>query len=59
MDALDPNVLTSLINRHVGSLTDSEKQFAFIDQEERERELLKKASARWSEVVQFLDNLED
>ena len=54
LDALDPNVLERLIRDAVDPLIDWEEWNAVEARESEERDLLKQASDRWPDVVDFL-----
>lgn len=54
LDALDPSTLSALVEDHVLALRDEERWEAMEELEEEGQSLLRDASARWSEVVDFL-----
>jgi len=54
LDALNPDVLSSLIRDEVAKHTDEDKRQARIEEEEEGKELLTEVSSRWEEVVDFL-----
>lgn len=55
LDALDPDVLSSLIRDEAAKHTNEDKQQARIDEQEEGKELLTEVSVRWEEVVDFLN----
>jgi len=54
LDALDPDVLSSLIRDEAAKHTDEDKRQARIVEQEEGKEILTEVSARWQEVVDFL-----
>lgn len=57
LDALDPDVLTSLIETEIQSHLDMELFESQKDRQETERELLVKVSDNWGEVVQRVEEI--
>jgi len=55
LDALEPRVIVNLIRAHVEAVRDEDRWLEAVEEEERHTDLLNKASARWSEVVDFLE----
>lgn len=58
LDALEPAVLVNLIRDTIESVRDEDAWQEAVDEEDHHKELLTKASTRWSEVVAFLENNE-
>ncbi len=56
LDALDPDVLSSLIRDEAAKHTDEDKRQARIEEQEEGKELLAEVSVRWEEVVEFLED---
>lgn len=54
LDALDPDVLSSLIKDEAAKHTDEDKRQARIEEQEEGEVLLTEVSVRWEEVVEFL-----
>lgn len=54
LDALDPDVLSSLIRDEAAIHTDEDKRQARIEEQAEGKELLTEVSARWRDVVDFL-----
>jgi len=55
LDALEPRVLVDLIRNTVLSFRDEDKWSERVESEDRDRELLGKASDRWEDVVELLE----
>lgn len=56
LDALEPSVLVNLIRETVLEFRDEDKWEEMVQREDRDRELLGKASERWPEVVTLLED---
>lgn len=56
LDALEPTVLIDLIRTEVERVMDKRKWQARYDEQESQRELLTKASEKWEDVADFLEN---
>lgn len=56
LDALEPSVLTGLIETAVNSVLDQEEWNAALDKQAVGRELLRKTASRWEEVVEHLES---
>ena len=54
LDALPPDVLSSLIRDEAAKHTDEDKRQARIEEQEEGKELLTEVCTRWEEVVDFL-----
>jgi len=59
LDALDPSILDDLIHDHVDELTDAMRLHAAQARQRRYKNLLRQASDRWDEVVDFLRSNDD
>jgi hypothetical protein len=55
LDALDPDVITTLITSKIEEFLDTDKWAESEARKDREKALLKKASDRWAELVRILD----
>lgn len=55
LDALEPSVLADLVREKVESVIDWDAWNAVLKQEEKEKLLMAKASLKWDEVVDFLE----
>lgn len=55
LDALPPETLHNLISNHIAGTVDMDRYEARLAEQEREREVLTSAAARWPEVKQFLE----
>ena len=55
LDALEPNVISDIIENEILSIRDEECWAEMIEQEQRERNVLHAVSDRWEEVVQFIE----
>lgn len=55
LDALEPRVISDLIEDNILDLRDEDLWNEMVDEEANHKRLLKDASARWVEVVKFLD----
>lgn len=55
LDALEPRVLTQLVRDAVEAVRDEDAWEEKVAEENHHRDLLAKASTRWSEVVSFLE----
>jgi hypothetical protein len=55
LDALEPAVLTTLIESEIDNYLDRPMFNARVAQQEKERETLTACSKRWSEVDEFLN----
>jgi hypothetical protein len=58
LDALDPHVITSLVEDAIANLTDEDLQASLIDQQNGQRRELASAANHWPRVVKFLKKLE-
>jgi hypothetical protein len=56
LDALDPPVITGLIEAALKPYRQQKKYNGMKKREEHEKELLQNTSARWEEIVSFLEN---
>jgi len=56
LDALEPKVITSLIDKSVKALMDKKVWAADEERLEEEKALLRKASEKWDDVVDFLES---
>lgn len=56
LDALDPRVIGELIGDAVAEYRDEDAWAAMSDREDDARERLRNVQARWSEIVEFLDD---
>lgn len=56
LDALDPRVIGELIGDAVAEYRDEDAWAAMSDREDDARERLRDVQARWSEIVEFLDD---
>ena len=56
LDALDPHTLNELICVAAGRFTDVDARDVLIEQQESQRELLIKASHRWADIVEMLED---
>jgi hypothetical protein len=59
LDALEPEVIASLIRNTIEGLRDETKWAEKVAEEKEHRKLLRKASDRWESVVSFLSDDED
>lgn len=57
LDALEPSVLVALIEKEIGSLIDPDALADKLVEENERAELLRKLSANWDEVKDFLNDL--
>jgi hypothetical protein len=57
LDALDPAVLTALVEDHVAEWRDEEKWDAMVEREARERELLRATSRHWGEIAAIVERM--
>jgi hypothetical protein len=55
LDALDPTVIANLVRNELGMLIDRKLWDAALEQEGRNRSLLRKASANWATVERSLE----
>ncbi|MCI0390322.1 MAG: hypothetical protein MOB07_16350 [Acidobacteria bacterium] len=58
LDALEPTVLLAIIQAAIDQVKDSDLYDEIKDREESQREILNKASERWSDVASFLNGFE-
>jgi len=59
LDALDPSILDDLIHTHVKELTDTMRLHAAQARQRRYTNLLRQASDRWDDVIDFLRSNDD
>jgi len=59
LDALEPSVVVDLIRTTVESVRDEDAWQEKVSEENEHRRLLKKASDRWDNVVEFLEQAEE
>lgn len=59
LDALEPQVISDLIQEHVESFRDDRAYSAVVAREEREKALLKDLSHHWSEVAEHWDDIKE
>lgn len=55
LDALEPSVIVGLVRDTIMSVRDEKRWLEKIEEEDRHRELLQKASDRWDDVVNLLE----
>jgi hypothetical protein len=58
LDALDPHVITDLIENAITSLTDQNLRDCLISQQKEHRRQLATVANRWTRVVKFVNKLE-
>ncbi len=56
LDALDPATLDALIEDHLNEIIDPDSWELRADEEATHRELLGKASSRWSDIIEMLES---
>lgn len=59
LDALEPQVISDLIQENVETFRDDRAYSAVVAREERERSLLKDLSRNWSSVAENWDDIKD
>ena len=56
LDALDPNTIVNLVDGAIRGIVDFDKWVERHNLQERHRDQLSKASARWDELTDILEN---
>jgi hypothetical protein len=56
LDALDPATLDALIEEHLNEIIDPDSWEVRADEEATHRELLGKASSRWTDIIELLES---